>query len=477
MQNLLGPEYPLFEQALQQPAPISLRFNSAKMQRPATLAPIAWANQGAYLPERPLFTADPRLHAGAYYVQEASSMFVQQAYTQALAQSQIPQHPLRVLDLCAAPGGKSTHLLDLLPANALLVANEVIKSRANILAQNLTKWGGGRHMVTNNDPEHIAALGPVFDLVLVDAPCSGEGLFRKDPQAMQEWGPENVALCTQRQQRILPHAWQALAPGGILLYSTCTYNPHENQQNLAWLAQTFNAQPIALNLDQAPGVQAVHHQNTVGYRFWPHKVKGEGFFIAALQKPGTWQPPAPANKKKRPKNALQVLNASQQAPVQAWLKAPVPLTLVQTGGAPAGKPKKPVKNTGKGSSPLWWAVPEQHLDFVQQVAGQLQVVQLGWAVAEPTAKGISPLPGLALSPWVNKAAFEYVDLPLENAWRYLRKEDPGLTLPKGWVLVGHQGLPLGWAKGLGHRANNYWPTPWRILKPLDQLQAAKPLIF
>jgi 16S rRNA C967 or C1407 C5-methylase (RsmB/RsmF family) len=242
MQGQLGQAYTRFEQALQEPAPVSIRLNRRKLPITPLLNPVPWTDSGHYLPERPLFTLDPRLHAGAYYVQEASSMFLEQALRQTVELSQ----PLQVLDLCGAPGGKSTHIASLLTEDSLLVANEVIRSRASILAENVTKWGSGNVLVTSNDPRDFGRLPAFFDVMVVDAPCSGEGMFRKDVQAIQEWSEENVKLCAQRQQRILLDVWEALKPGGTFIYSTCTWNEAENECNMAWLAEQENAQSLSL---------------------------------------------------------------------------------------------------------------------------------------------------------------------------------------------------------------------------------------
>jgi len=213
-----------FEQAHQQFPPVSIRFNPKKAHSPIDLTIIPWTSHGYYLGERPSFTLDPLFHAGSYYVQEASSMFLEQAFLQAVDRTK----PINVLDLCAAPGGKSTHLLSLMNKESLLVTNEVIRSRASTLAENIQKWGYDNVAVTNNDPQDFKRLSGFFDVIVVDAPCSGEGLFRKDPGAMGQWSTDNVALCARRQQRILNDVWPALKEGGILIYSTCTYNELEN---------------------------------------------------------------------------------------------------------------------------------------------------------------------------------------------------------------------------------------------------------
>ena len=246
MHNLLGSEVDHFIQSLDDTPPVSIRFNSTKSVVPETclfkeelLSAVPWCENAFYLKQRPLFTFDPHLHAGGYYVQEASSMFLQ-----TILQQILPSTPIRALDLCAAPGGKTTLLSNLLPADSLLVANETIHSRAAILKENVIKWGQDHIIVSNSDPSHFSALHGAFDVILVDAPCSGEGMFRKDHKSIAEWSESNLQLCAERQKRILLDVWDALAPGGYLIYSTCTYNPGENEHILEWLLQNFSSESI-----------------------------------------------------------------------------------------------------------------------------------------------------------------------------------------------------------------------------------------
>ncbi|MBK5269551.1 MAG: RsmB/NOP family class I SAM-dependent RNA methyltransferase, partial [Bacteroidia bacterium] len=237
---------------------------------------VPWSQYGYYLKKRPSFTFDPLFHAGCYYVQEASSMFLEQALKQAIDLTQ----PLKVLDLCAAPGGKSTHILSLISDKSLLVCNDVIRSRANILKENIIKWGCTNAVVTNNDPQDFAKLENYFDVIVVDAPCSGSGLFRRDEEAIEEWSLNNVALCSQRQQRILADVWPSLKRDGILIYSTCSYSKEEDEDILDWVMSTLTIDMCQLSLDAGWGIV----KSGGGYRFWPEKIKGEGFFMACFRK-------------------------------------------------------------------------------------------------------------------------------------------------------------------------------------------------
>lgn len=287
--SLLGDEeYNKLADALNDEQPVSIRLNEEKLPGSsfslfhASSDRVPWSATGCYLDRRLTFTFDPLFHAGCYYVQEASSMFVEQALKQ-----YIGERPSVMLDLCAAPGGKSTHARSVLPVGSLLVANEVIRNRSQILAENLTKWGHPGVVVTNNDPADFAGLEDFFDVILTDVPCSGEGMFRKDPVAVSEWSPENVEICWQRQRRIISDIWPSLKPGGLLIYSTCTYNTKEDEENIRWMHDEFGAEILPVD---APAEWNITGNLLAGedfpvYRFLPHRTKGEGFFLAMLRKP------------------------------------------------------------------------------------------------------------------------------------------------------------------------------------------------
>ena len=266
---------------------------------------VPWTEYGYYLTTRPSFTFDPLFHAGCYYVQEASSMFLEQALKQTVDLSQ----PLKVLDLCAAPGGKSTHILSLISKDSLLVSNEVIRSRANILNDNVIKWGCSNVVVTNNDPRDFQRLENYFDVIVIDAPCSGSGLFRREPEAIEEWSEQNVALCSQRQQRIVADVLPALKNGGVLIYSTCSYSIEEDEKICEWLIDELiiNNEELIIN----PDWNIV--PSGAGYRFWPDQVKGEGFFIACFRKNGEDEQEIHLSNSKGPKFSkaeLDLLNSS-----------------------------------------------------------------------------------------------------------------------------------------------------------------------
>ena len=273
----LGSGTDAFTRSLQAEAPTSIRVNPLKPHAPAGEA-VPWCSTGRYLPDRPPFTLDPLFHAGTYYVQEASSMLLEQAVHATGA----AHRPIAALDLCAAPGGKTTLLRTLLDPASLLVSNEVDNGRRKVLEENVWKWGWPGVVVTGSSADRFGTLAEAFDLVVVDAPCSGEGLMRKGPFARQQWSPALVDQCARTQRTLLPHAWSALAPGGHSIYSTCTFEEAENDHQLQELVQKHHAIPVPIVLEGDHGVL----RTAYGLACMPHRVRGEGFFIGVLRKPG-----------------------------------------------------------------------------------------------------------------------------------------------------------------------------------------------
>lgn len=396
----------------------------------ATLEAVPWSRTGFYLSPRPSFTFDPLLHAGGYYVQEASSMFLEQAITQ-LAPT---DRPLRVLDLSAAPGGKSTHLISLLPQDSLLVSNEVIRGRANILADNLTRWGRPEFLVTNNDPRDLSRLPGFFDIIVADAPCSGSGLFRKDPEAITEWSLNNVTLCAQRQQRILADAWPALKPGGLLIYSTCSYSTAENEDIKNWLVREMNAEVRQILLNADWGIT----ESQGGYRFWPDKAAGEGFFMACVQKPAGGE-----TSNLRPGR----LNAA-----------------ARTGAALAARFLENRDWRFVQHENDLYAWPSAVANDMAIILERLRVIHSGIRVGELMRDKIVPNHSLAMSIHLDRA-LPGIDLDLPQAIAYLQRKDVSInTNGKGWQLVKYMDRPLGWVNVLPNRINNYYPKELRILK-------------
>ena len=404
-------------------------------------SPVPWCTHGHYLNARPSFTLDPSFHAGAYYVQDASSMFLWQALTQVVGDSD----GLKVLDLCAAPGGKST-LLSSYFENGLVVSNEVIKQRAAVLVENTSKWGAHNMVVTNNDPSHFQSLPQFFDVMVVDAPCSGSGLFRKDPSAIEGWSLDLVALCAQRQQRILADALPALALGGTLIYATCSYDPNEDEHIADWLVNEMGLTPQAIDINNYPGIveSIAPISKAPGYRFYPDQIKGEGFFIAAFKKEKEVEVGTALTSFKSKEAVLEKLTKKMQEQVAEVLPANDTIaTFLQSG--------------------MIKAIPAVFESSILQLASQLYIKKAGVSVGELKGKDFIPAHEYALS-YLPLDIFNKVDLDKEQALSYLRRADFNCSGEKGWNLMRYNGLGLGWAKILPNRTNNYYPQEWRILK-------------
>lgn len=427
----------------------SLRINPNKLQNKAAVqkvlqslttgeSRVPWSEYGYYLPSRPSFTFDPFFHAGAYYVQEASSMFVEQVMRHACDLNA----PLKVLDLCAAPGGKSTLVQSLISPESVLVSNEVIKSRAALLADNISKWGAANVVVTNNDPRDFARLPGFFDVMVVDAPCSGSGLFRREPEAVEEWSPENVILCSQRQQRILADVWDALKENGILIYATCSYSREEDEAIMEWIQENFAVESISVPVDENWHIVKTEagKQHAEGYRFYPDKLKGEGFFITCFRKT-SGQVYAP----KKQKDSITAVAKKDLEKVNQWIKHTDNLFLMDHQGEVL-------------------IFPENMMPVVSLLQQHLYLRKAGVKAGQLAAKELIPDHQLAMSTMI-RDTIPQVPLTREQALRYLRKEDPVVeTDVKGWALMMYEGMSLGWAKVLPNRINNYYPKELRILK-------------
>ncbi|MCG2617255.1 hypothetical protein LZZ85_23365 [Terrimonas sp. NA20] len=400
-----------------------------------TVNAIPWSRNGYYLSGRPSFTFDPLFHAGTYYVQEASSMFLEQALTQTADLSK----PLRVLDLCAAPGGKSTHIQSLLSAESLLVTNEVIRARVNILKDNIIKWGCNNVLVSNNDPKDFAKLEDYFDVIVVDAPCSGSGLFRREPEAMDEWSPDNVVLCSQRQQRILADVWPALKKDGILIYSTCSYSKEEDEDITDWVMENFSVSPEKIQVDPSWNiVETQGKQNAFGYRFWPDKLDGEGFFLACFRKRE-----GDDEAVMKIKNKPIAVNKKDIPILEKWVIGNDYFFLqhLQTVYA-------------------WPVALQQDYNWL---LNNLRVQYSGTILGELIRDKLVPDHSLAMSVILDKS-LPQTELDYKQSIEYLQRKDLKLETEKGWQLVTYQSHPLGWINALPNRINNYYPRELRILK-------------
>lgn len=430
---LLNDDWNDFVVALQQDAPTSIRLNRRKYQSELSYEKVKWNDYGYYLPQRPQFTFDPLLHGGCYYVQEASSMFIEKAIKQYVSGD------VRFLDLCAAPGGKSTLVADLLSDDSLLLSNEVIRSRANILAENMAKWGHPNVFVSNNDPSQIGALHGYFDAILVDAPCSGEGMFRKDAGAIDEWSVDNVKLCKERQQRILADIWPSLKTDGVLIYSTCTYNREENEDNVRWMIEELGAEVLPVNIDEGWGISPSYDEDVACYHFFPHKTKGEGFFMAVLRKTSTESPIYQKKRKDKDKKKKEELPSEYKS----YLKNKESFSFYT-------------------DREKWYALPTIIYEDLA-ILKLLNLVSQGICLGEFKGKDFIPDQSLALSDCFNSDAFNVCEIDWRTAISYLKRETLVLDdQPRGYLLLTYRNVPLGFVKNIGNRANNLYPNEWRI---------------
>ena len=401
--------------------------------------PVPWCDNGFYLAERPRFTLDPAIHQGLYYVQDASSMFISHVID---TLTRDIDTPIVYLDACAAPGGKTTAAIDRLPQGSLVVANEWDFKRAPILRENLAKWGHPDTVVTRGDTRRISRLRAMFDIIAADVPCSGEGMMRKDPEAVAQWTPALVTQCADRQREIIDNLWPALKPGGLFIYSTCTFNRAENEEMLAYLTDTLGAEPVDIDTTAYPGILPGIGTTVPCYRFMPHRVDGEGLFMAVVRKPGT----APAAKTADSRPPRRADKSSNRLP--SWLPDQTNIHVTTT---PDGELY--------GISPCW----RQHL---AKLIDALDVIMPGTHLATLKGRDHIPSQALALSPLYRRGSLPEVDIDHDTALAYLHRDTITLPpgTPRGFVLLTYHDTPLGWVKNIGNRANNLYPAQWRILQ-------------
>ena len=440
--------------ALESEAPTSVRLNPAKVpggsagEFPCGELPnlqperrVSWCREGWYLTERPSFTFDPDFHAGAYYVQEASSQFVEH-----LLEGTLPPGA-RLLDLCAAPGGKTTLYASLVGPEGLVVANEIDRRRASVLADNVRKWGTGNVAVTCCEAGALGDFEAWFDVVAVDAPCSGEGMFRKDTAARGEWSEANVRLCAARQEGILREAWRALKPGGLLLYSTCTFNRDEDEGSLerllAW-AEAEVEETAPVDVEASWGVVCGRVGAFRTFRFYPHRACGEGFFAAVARKSadagGRMRTPKPR------RTLFAPVDRKTAAELSRWLREPQRMHFAAVGE----------------THYAWY---EAQFEAVRTLSEVLPVICSGVAMGQLFKGVLKPDPALAFCPELNRAAVPMAELDEAEALRYLRRQEIAAAgLAEGMNLVGVRGRGLGFAKRIGGRVNNLYPHSLRIMK-------------
>ncbi len=508
--------------AFGRPASVSVRFNPEKLgERTPSVAEAAealfccgavvvpWSRTGFLLERRPEFTLDPWLHAGGYYVQDSSAMFVGEMFRRVVCETgesfgaagtaetaglvgggtakAAGARVVRVLDLCAAPGGKTTDLAGSLRTmfgeNFLLVANEVMKDRVNVLSENVARWGDPNVMVTCADPAAFAALEGFFDVIVADVPCSGEGMFRKDAGAVDQWSPDNVALCRSRQRRILADVWPALAEGGAMVYSTCTFNRMENDDNVLWMCENLGGEVLRPGNPWSFGREELRSgmeddadaawsatewrllKTQCGVSLVPGFVPGEGQYCAAVRKTGgsaaePWAERCAAGP------------ASERTSVRT----------AETGGGRRSKrggesagSRKSAADTGRfkeyfsvevevrrnGETVI--AMPQNIVPEVDTVGTVARTVRTGCTVGTMKGADLVPSTDLALCTALKEGAFETAEVPLETALKFLHRDAIVLPdAPKGYIILKYNGLPMGFVKNLGNRCNNLYPQGRRI---------------
>lgn len=436
-ERITAPFVPILRDTLAATKPVTaIRFNPARRipdsHRPEWLdnaVPVPWCGNAFVLrcPDRPSFTLDPLLHQGAYYVQDPSSMAIGIALDMAV--HALGHRPLTMLDACAAPGGKSTLALTRLPEGSLLVANEFVGRRADILHENLAKWGNPNVLTASADTAVFARSPHTFDIILSDVPCSGEGMMRKDAYAREQWTPALVAECAALQRSIVSNLWPALKPGGFLIYSTCTFNATENEHNVDYIVRELGAEQIPLSSQACGGAT----DSRGALRFIPGMVEGEGQFIALLRKPEG--EPEVHNKKRKPTKSL---------PTDV-LKHPSDFVLTADGP----------DNVIQGWPVKAFELPDTILKICRPV------LRLG--TSKSPRKPIVPAQELALNTALLSEAYTTVDVDKDTAIEYLKRQAVTLDqAPRGYLMLRYANLPLGFVNNIGNRANNLYPTQWRI---------------
>ena len=428
----------LFE-ALESSSPISVRLNPYKWHGEEYGTAVPWCEWGRYLDTRPQFTTEIPFVAGAYYVQEAGSQFIAHILkTEGIEGG-------KIIDMCAAPGGKTTLYSAIVGDRGLVLANEYVRNRANILADNVRKWGLGNVVVTNNDPQHIAAFEQWADVVAVDAPCSGEGMFRKDEVARSEWTAQSVDMCATRQMDILRQAWKSLKAGGLLIYSTCTFNTTEDegileQMTSEWGEEIEPSTEIAVSDDW--GVECIKVGDFQGFRFFPHRVKSEGFFVAVARKRtdvgGRSVVPKPRKKimTDAPREAIKELSR--------WVVNQDTLRFAVVAES-------------------YYAYPSEYFETIRSLANNLTVIYSGVEMGQIFKGKLKPEWSLSQSVWYNRDVVPSVELGREEALDYLRKKDVSAgVFVEGINLVSSDGYALGFVKRVGNRVNNGYPNSLKI---------------
>lgn len=429
----------LSESMLQSPV-TSLRLNPAKCKdMPTSISSfvsnsVPWCKDGLYLYERPQFTFDPHLHQGLYYVQDASSMAIAAVINQISGDT-----PISYLDVCAAPGGKTTCAISSLPTGSVVVANEYDHRRSSILYENIAKWGAKDVVVSRGDTSKLTQLRQLFDIVSVDAPCSGEGMMRKDMQAVEQWSPRLVDSCASLQREIISNVIDCIKPGGHLIYSTCTFNLKENEENVEWMINEFDLSPVKIErLDANEKIGKGIDCDFPCYRFIPGRIDGEGLFLAVLKRQES------SGLERSIDIRCKKIDRTGCKDLVTWIYPDMDLWTINNE---------------------IWAASCVNADLIRNIASKLDTIAQGTHIATIKGKDIIPTHELALSEILNKKVFSSEEVTLDQALSFLHKDNISLSpdTPRGFVLLTYKSVPLGFVKNIGNRSNNLLPKQWRIL--------------
>ena len=430
--------------ALDDEPTVAYRINAAKPCRSSLGGePIGWSRYGCYLAERPQFTLDPALHAGAYYVQEASSQFIDYILRDE------PLDGARILDMCAAPGGKTTIYSTLVGERGLVVANEINRNRAMILADNVRRWGLGNVVATCNESQHVAAFEEWFDVVAVDAPCSGEGMFRKMEEARSEWREGAAEVCAERQRQIVANAWRTLRRGGILIYSTCTFNRTEDEDVVRWIVEQWGdeLEPVA-EVKCLPewGIDSSGVGAFQTFHFYPDRARGEGFFVAVARKRGETARRRASVKARR--SVFTAVDNRSTVELSRWLRHAEQMTF-------------------RGAGDMIYGYRAETFDDVKSLSESLSVVYSGVAMGQIFKGALRPDHALSLFVDLDMERVPWAEVSRDEALAYLRRTDISAAgFEQGINAVVCDGLPIGFVKRIGARCNNMYPKDLRIIKNL-----------
>lgn len=422
---------------------VAVRVNPLKgVAVPGDKRRVKWSRSGVYIDgERPRFTFDPALHQGLYYVQDPSSMIIETVVSALTAEGR----PVVYIDSCAAPGGKTTAAISSLPAGSLVIANEFDRRRAEALVENVMKWGSPCVVVTSGDTARFASLGPIADIVAADVPCSGEGMMRKEEVAVEQWSPALVQQCAALQREIIDNMWQALKPGGYFIYSTCTFNRSENEENVAYIIDHHGGTPVDLHLSErfAPIAGAIGSNLPVA-RFLPGRVDGEGLFLAVLRKPEEEGAENEVRQRRRKDKERPSAKREAVPDVARWLDG------------------DGYELRADGDRVI--ALPATHAQLIKELGRKLNIIYAGIEAGTVKGRDVVPSQAIALSTALRRDAFTAVDVDYNTALLYLSRQAVTLPdgTPKGIVLLTYAGRRLGFVKNLGNRANNLYPAAWAI---------------